>query len=103
MTGENEIRSSSCTRAGTDQFRHIQKLRRAVAGLLEKLPEDLRNSPEAKLLGTVADRKVYNNRSADLSREGLRRSFQRLRVFTAQHGGTLARWLPRCRADTAPP
>jgi NTE family protein len=60
MTREKEIRYSSRTRAGTDQFKHVQKLRRAVVGLLEKLPEDLRNSPEAKLLNTAADRKVYN-------------------------------------------
>src|SRR5580704_1616944 len=60
MTREKEIRYSSRTRAGTDQFKHVQRLRRAVADLLEKLPEDLRNSPEANLLGTAADRKVYN-------------------------------------------
>jgi NTE family protein len=60
MTREKEIRYSSRTRAGTDQFKHVQSLRRAVAGLLEKLPDDLKNSPEAKLLRTAADRKVYN-------------------------------------------
>jgi NTE family protein len=60
MTREKEIRYSSRTRAGTDQFKHIQKLRRAAASLLEKLPPNLRDSPEAKLLGTAADRKVYN-------------------------------------------
>jgi NTE family protein len=60
MTREKEIRYSSRTRAGTDQFKHVQRLRRAVADLLEKLPEELRTSPEAKLLGTTADRKVYN-------------------------------------------
>jgi NTE family protein len=60
ITREKEIRYSSRTRAGTDQFKHVQKLRRAVAGLLEKLPEELRNSPEVKLLSTAADRKVYN-------------------------------------------
>jgi NTE family protein len=60
MTREKEIRYSSRTRAGTDQFKHIQKLRHTLAGLLEKLPEELRNSPEAQLLGTVAERKVYN-------------------------------------------
>jgi NTE family protein len=59
-TREKEIRYSSRTRAGTDQFKHVQRLRAAAAGLLEKLPEDLRNSPEAKLLSTAADRKVYN-------------------------------------------
>src|ERR1700686_43853 len=60
MTREKEIRYSSRTRAGTDEFKHRQKLRSAVASLIEKLPEDLRNSPEAKLLRTASDRKVYN-------------------------------------------
>jgi NTE family protein len=60
MTREKEIRYSSRTRAGTDQFKHVQRLRRAAAALLEKLPENLRNTPEAKLLSTAADRKVYN-------------------------------------------
>jgi NTE family protein len=60
MTREKEIRFSSRTRAGTDQFKQIQKLRHALAGLLEKLPEDLKRGPEARLLGSVADRTVYN-------------------------------------------
>src|SRR5437660_11063542 len=60
MTREKEVRYSSRTRAGTDQFKHIQKLRHTLAGLLDKMPEELKNSPEARLLGTVAERKVYN-------------------------------------------
>jgi predicted acylesterase/phospholipase RssA len=32
VTREKEIRYSSRTRAGTDQFKHVQKMRRAVAG-----------------------------------------------------------------------
>jgi Patatin phospholipase len=48
MTREKEIRFSSRTRAGTDQFKHVQSLRRAVARLLEKLPDELQNSPEAR-------------------------------------------------------
>jgi NTE family protein len=61
VTREKEIRYSSRTRAGTDRFKQIQGLRRAVADLLEKLPADLKNSPEAKLLSAgAADRKVYN-------------------------------------------
>jgi NTE family protein len=59
-TREKEIRYSSRTRASTDQFKHIQKLRHTLAGLLDKLPEELKNSREARLLGTVAERKVYN-------------------------------------------
>jgi len=57
MTREKEIRYS---RAGTDEFKLREKLRCAAASLLEKLPEDLKNSPEAKLLSTAANRKVYN-------------------------------------------
>jgi NTE family protein len=60
VTREKEIRYSSRTRAGTDQFKRIQKLRCAAAGLLEQLPESLKNGREARLLGTVADRKVFN-------------------------------------------
>jgi len=47
ITQEKEIRFSSRTRAGTDQFKRIQELRRVAAALLEKLPADLKNSPEA--------------------------------------------------------
>ena len=60
MTREKEIRYSSRTRAGTDQFKHLQKLRHALASLLGKLPDDLKSSPEARLLGNAADRTVYN-------------------------------------------
>ena len=78
MTRDKEIRYSSRTRAGTDQFKHIQKLRHTLAGLLEKLPEELKNGPEARLLGSVAERKVYNHRPSDLSRQELRGQFQGL-------------------------
>ena len=57
---QKDIRYSSRTRASTDQFRNVQSLRRAVARLLERLPPELRHSPEAELLATEADEKVYN-------------------------------------------
>jgi NTE family protein len=60
ITREKEIRYSSRTRAGTAEFIRSQKLRRAAATLLEKLPADLNAAPEAELLGTIADRKVFN-------------------------------------------
>ena len=60
ITREKEIRYSSRTRASTNQFKHNQTLRHAVADLLEKLPEHLKNTPEARLLDTIADRKVYS-------------------------------------------
>ena len=60
MTRQKEIQYSSRTRASTDSFKRIQRLRRITADLLDKLPEELGRSPEAALLRKVADRKVYN-------------------------------------------
>jgi NTE family protein len=59
-TRKQEIQYSSRTRAGTDSFKDIQRLRRAMADLFEKLPEALKNGPEAQLLRPAADHKVYN-------------------------------------------
>jgi NTE family protein len=59
-TRQKEIQYSSRTRAGTDNFEHVQQLRRALADLFEKLPETLRNGPEAQLLHPLGDHKVYN-------------------------------------------
>jgi CBS domain-containing protein len=36
------------------------RIRNTVAALLESLPDDLKGEPSAKLLGSLADRKVYN-------------------------------------------
>ncbi|HKD22410.1 MAG TPA: patatin-like phospholipase family protein [Rhizomicrobium sp.] len=47
---EKEIRYSSRTRLNTDFAMKIQTLRRAVKRLLDKLPEELRDDPDAKLL-----------------------------------------------------
>jgi NTE family protein len=59
-TRHKEIQYSSRTRAGTDMFKYIQRIRRALADLQDKLPDELRNTPEAQFLQPVADRKVYN-------------------------------------------
>ena len=55
-----EIRYSSRTRLGTDEFQKTQRLRRAVNNLLKQLPEDHRSDPEWQLLESEADEKVYN-------------------------------------------
>jgi len=60
FTRVKEIQYSSRTRANSDRFRATQKLRNALADLLAKLPEDLRDAPEHQLLAPEADRKVYN-------------------------------------------
>jgi NTE family protein len=59
-TRQKEIQYSSRTRANSDRFNQMQKLRSALANLLEKLPEDLKDTPEFALLHPMADRKVYN-------------------------------------------
>src|SRR5580692_4296262 len=59
-TRQKEIQYSSRTRANTDQFKRAQRVRNTVAALLESLPDDLKDEPSAKLLGSIADRKVYN-------------------------------------------
>ena len=59
-TRQKEIQYSSRTRSNSNRFRYEQKLRNAVASLLAKLPEELKDSPEAALLKPVAWTKVYN-------------------------------------------
>jgi NTE family protein len=57
-----EIRFSSRTRASTDQFKTIQHARRALARVLDMLPDRsiLDNDPELRALASAADDKVYN-------------------------------------------
>ncbi|MDE2017775.1 MAG: DUF3734 domain-containing protein, partial [Hyphomicrobiales bacterium] len=47
---EKDIRYSSRTRMNTDVFKELQTLRRAARRLTAKLPKDLRDDPDAKLL-----------------------------------------------------
>jgi len=57
---QKEIQYSSRTRAMTDQFSEVQGLRAALDRLLAKLPRDVRDGEDAKLLSKVADHKVYS-------------------------------------------
>jgi NTE family protein len=59
-TRQKEIQYSSRTRAGTDNFKYVQRVRRAMADLIGKLPEDLQNGSEAQLLRPIGDHRVYN-------------------------------------------
>jgi NTE family protein len=59
-TRRKEIQYSSRTRAGTDVFKYAQRMRNVIASLLEKLPDELKESEEARILGAVADRKAYD-------------------------------------------
>jgi NTE family protein len=57
---QKEIIYSSRNRAATDQYKHAQKLRIALANLLRDIPEELRNGDDAKLLAGTANDKVCN-------------------------------------------
>jgi NTE family protein len=59
-TRHKEIQYSSRTRANADHFKKVQRIRSAIADLLDKLPEELRDSEEVKALNGVGDHKVYN-------------------------------------------
>jgi NTE family protein len=59
---QKEIRYSSRTRANTDRFKKMQRLRRAANRLLQMVPDQalLKNDPELALLQSEADETVYN-------------------------------------------
>ena len=60
-TRQKEIMYSSRTRAYTNRFRNVQRLRRALSALLKNLPPEMRETlPEVEMLDDFADHKVYN-------------------------------------------
>ncbi len=59
-TRQKEICYSSRTRDQTDRFKHSQRMRHAVASLMQHLPDELKNRPETRLLSEFGDHKVYN-------------------------------------------
>ena len=59
-TRQKEIRYSSRTRLNSDQFKKEQRLRNAFADLMAKLPDELRDTPEYRLLHPETQRKVYS-------------------------------------------
>ncbi|MCW0000562.1 patatin-like phospholipase family protein [Pararhizobium sp. YC-54] len=52
---EKEIRFSSRTRLNTDQFRKLQSVRMAAKRLMEKLPPELKDDPDARLLERIGN------------------------------------------------
>jgi NTE family protein len=59
-TRQKEIQYSSRTRANSDRFKNVQRIRNALSSLLQKLPEELLDSPELATLRPAADHRVYN-------------------------------------------
>ena len=102
VTRQKEIQYSSRTRAGTDHFKRVQRIRRAIDALLGELPEDFAHSDEVEILANCGVTESLQYHPAHLSREELRRPFQGLRVFAPLYARSLARRLPRCRAHAPP-
>ena len=59
-TRQKEIQYSSRTRAFTDLFKYLTKVHGCLANLLEQLPDNLKQSEDAKFLASVARRRVHN-------------------------------------------
>src|SRR6478609_2788747 len=59
-TRHKEIQFSSRTRASTGQFKSVHRVQRALAALLRRLPADLEENDDLKILKSVASDKVYN-------------------------------------------
>jgi NTE family protein len=59
-TRQKEIQYSSRTRAFTDYFKHVNKLRNMLATLLEELPEEMKQKEEVKFLSSVAKHHAVN-------------------------------------------
>jgi NTE family protein len=57
---QKEIQFSSRTRAGGDQLKELQKIRSELTQLLERLPPELKASPEIEHLSRFSDPKLYN-------------------------------------------
>jgi len=59
-TRHKEIQFSSRTRASTDQFKNVHRVQRALAALLRRLPPDVEDDEDLKMLESVGSDKVYN-------------------------------------------
>jgi NTE family protein len=59
-TRQKDIQYSSRTRSATDHFKRVQRVRGALANLLQKLPRQLQDMEGLELLREVADHKAYN-------------------------------------------
>ena len=59
-TRYKEIQFSSRTRASTGHFKSVHRVQRAIAALLRRLPADLEENDDLKILRSVASDKVYN-------------------------------------------
>ncbi len=98
---QKEIRFSSRTRAATDDFKKSQLLRRATHHLLQRLPDELRQLPEANLLASEADEKVYNIINLIYHSRNYEGTSKDYEFSRRNNGGALGVWLQRRGAHLA--
>jgi NTE family protein len=60
LTRQKEIQFSSRTRADSDRFKQMQRLRNVLSRLIEQLPESMHGLPEVEILKDEARHNVYN-------------------------------------------
>jgi NTE family protein len=107
---EKEIRYSSRTRLNTDVFRRMQAMRMALHRLIDKLPPELQDDPDVKLLSTASSQAavtivhlIYRGSNYDMVSKDY--EFSRKSVLEHWQAGrndvkrTLRHreWLSRCR------
>jgi len=117
MARQKEIQYSSRTRANTDSFKRIQRVRAALVDLFEKMPTLNIESEEIELLRSIADRKVFRivqliYRSKHYERQSKDYEFSRLSMLdhwqagyndavrTLRHPEALARPTDRSGVET---
>ncbi len=100
-TRQKDIQYSSRTRANTDRFRQLQRMRCALHAAGEAAGQ-----AEAECRGEDAGRcrqpEGLQHRAPDLPRAAARSRFKGLRVLAQQHGGALAERLSGYGAHAAP-
>jgi NTE family protein len=89
---QKEIQYSSRTRANTDSFKRIQRVRAALVDLFEKMPNLNIESEEIELLRSIADRKVFRivqlvYRSKHYERQSKDYEFSRLSMLDHWQAG----------------
>ena len=85
---QKEIQFASRTRFVTDHFKKQQKLRHTVRQVFERLPPDLRDSPQIAMLSQEADESAYNIVELiyhSKSYEGIAKDYEFSRLTMEEH------------------
>ena len=96
-----DIRYSSRTRKGTDEFRRMQSMRRAAARIARADPSRTAPDGRGRAAGRGGRQQGLQHHPPDLSRQALRGIVEGLRILPPHHGGALEGRLQRHGAHLA--